>query len=132
MRGVLQIIQMMHNEMRDLTLESGVSVEKYERVLEHASEASDEDIRELERWLRDLYDGVYSLAYKVKSRHSNATWDRFKSYGFTTLAEVVLLKQTLRDLKHKWRKPYYVRHRKTTTKRSKPLHLQSEQAEELS
>jgi len=126
---VLQVIQMMHSEMKPLTLEAGVSVEKYERILEHVSEASDEDIRFLEGWLRDIYDGAYSLADKVKSRHTDITWKRFQEFGFTTLTEVVLLKEMLRGLKHKWRKPYHVRKPKATTKRRNPLHLQPKQTE---
>lgn len=132
MYEVLQVIQMLHTEMRPLTLEAGVSVSKYERLILNVSQASDKDMRGLENWLRDVYDTTYSAACKVKDRHKQETWDRMKNFGFTSMTEVELLKKTLKALKEQWRNPYNVRNSKTTTKHRNTLHVQSEQTKDAS
>jgi hypothetical protein len=63
----------------------------------------------MENWLREARDGVYAKALRIKARHSQEVWNRYKNLGFTTLNEVIQLGIALKELRTFWRDPYNVK-----------------------
>lgn len=107
---LLSLIHQLLTDMRPLTLESGVTVKKYEKMLCNAMKCTDVDqLLNLENWLREARDGVHATAARVKARHPQEVWDRYKNLGFTSLNEVVLLGKTLKDLRTFWKDAYNVK-----------------------
>lgn len=104
--------------MQALTLESGVPSKRYHKVMDSVRKCDDTDqLLNMENWLREARDGVYAKALRIKVRHSQEVWDRYKTLGFTTLNEVIVLGKALKELRAFWKEPYNVKLEKNQSNR---------------
>lgn len=112
---VLQLVKLLHNDMEQLTVDSGVSPEIYKAVVEFDDSTPDAEIEALHTWLQILFEGPYQGVVKVWRLHPKHRWDYYYSMG-EELTEIRLLNKARRKLYEEWKKPYYVNGHKRRTK----------------
>lgn len=101
-----QLVEILHREMRDLTIRAGVSQAVYDGTLE-AAEDSD-----LWFWLDEVLKGAYKRAYDVWKLHSPGKWAYYEMMEAETMTELQLLRSRLKELERTWRENGFKRKRK--------------------
>jgi hypothetical protein len=105
---VISLVKLLHDEMKQLSVDSGVSPEIYEAVLEYDNATPDVELEALHTWLQVIFEGAYQAVEKVWRLHPRRRWDYYYSMG-EELTEVKLLNKARRRLYEEWKKPYYVK-----------------------
>lgn len=102
--ALLRITFLLHEEMRKLTLEAGVAEKKYDSVILGADELKMSELRQLHNWLKDVRDGAYHEAHKMKSNASDSLWEHYRLHEITDMPEQLLLNERFTELRQAWRK----------------------------
>lgn len=100
------LIKLFHDEMRQLTVDSGVSPEAYESVLET------DDPEGLRAWLQIISETTYAAVEKVWKLHPRRRWDYYYSMG-EMLTEMKLLNRARLKLLTEWRKSSFTKRKKS-------------------
>lgn len=99
------LIKMYHDEMRQLTVDAGVSPEAYESVLET------DDPEGLRAWLQIVSEGQYKEVDKIWKLHPRRRWEYYYSLG-EMLTEMRLLNKARLKLLTEWRKSSFTKRKK--------------------
>lgn len=99
---LVRVILMFHQDMKTLTLESGVDPNKYQSVLDILEEPVP-NLQDLQEWLHEIRNGPYDNVLKVWERHKPETWAMYALYEVHDLAEQKLLRTNQSVLRKAWR-----------------------------
>lgn len=113
---VCQLVRLLHDEMKQLTVDAGVSPEIYEAVLQYDDTTPDVELEALHTWLQVIFEGAYQAVVKVWRLHPRNRWEYYYRMG-EELTEVKLLNKVRRRLYEEWKKPYYVDGHKRRTQK---------------
>lgn len=92
---MVEEIKKLHEEMRSLILESGVSESRYDSILKKKGV-------EVLDILKRVKEKEYKEALEIKSLLPQEIWDRYIVMGMEDLREQVLLAERLKLLKKVW------------------------------
>lgn len=110
---VMLVVSALFQDMKDLTIQSGVTEDQYQAVLEFADQATVSDLMELHTWLNDLRISEYDDVLKVWERHPPETWKMYETMEIFHLAEQKLLRRKYKLLREVWKDcPYVVKKKK--------------------
>lgn len=104
---LLNLIKLLHEEMEQLTIDSGVSPETYEQLIKFEKPVQESELAILHTWLQTIFEGPYSELVKIWKLHPRNRWSYYFLMG-DQLTEIKLLNKKRRDLYAAWKKPYWV------------------------
>lgn len=101
-----QIILDLHNLMKNLTIEAGVSDIRYNSIIVDIDDFNEEELKKILEWLYQIREHEYEALKKIKDLLPDEMWERYDLFNITGLTEQGLLKEAKRKLRDVWRKPY--------------------------
>ena len=118
-----RLIKLLHDDMQQLTIDAGVSIETYQLVGSWDETTPDVELEALHTWLQMLYENEYAAVVKLWKVHPRRRWEYYYQMG-EYLAEIKQLNYKRRLLYAAWQKPYLVTRRK---KRAEESDIRSDQ-----
>lgn len=100
-------IEMLHTEMRELTLRAGVKIENINQIASLNNETPKELLEGTLDFLISVRNHEYEQMLKIWNLLPKEIWDRYLSFGETALREQLLLREQFKLLRKRWNK--YVR-----------------------
>lgn len=115
---LIRLIRALYDDMKNLTVQSGIVEAKYLAILEIAEDLETElqQLMELHTWLTELRTGAYDLVLKVWERHKPETWKMYEVMEVYGLPEQVLLRKYQRELREAWKGMPHVKRKKRSRK----------------
>ena len=105
-----QAVLDLHESMRKLTLEAGVSDRQYKSVVADIDVMGDAELRLLEVWLRSIKEREYEDLKNTWALVPEEMWSRYELFNIKGLQEQALLRDARRALRDVWRIPYRTEH----------------------
>jgi hypothetical protein len=106
MQALIQQIESLHAEMKDLTLMAGVPDSQYAEVVKADELLNAEILTERLDFLKEVRTGPFEEVRKVWVLVPAATWEMYKLLGQKRLAEQTLLRKKQKSLKKSWNDRY--------------------------
>lgn len=103
----IQLVMLLHEEMKFLTLKAGVTEEVYNSIIR--GDLDGEDIAGLYGWLKGIREIQFQNAFAIWDLHPISRWTLFETLEEHGLTEMKLLKIALIKLKQAWKKPFKVK-----------------------
>jgi hypothetical protein len=100
---LMLLVNALHQEMKELTIQAGVKENTYIAILEYADQATESELMDLHTWLLEIRDGSYDNVLKVWERHTPETWSMLHLMEVFHLAEQKLLRKNYQSLCKAWR-----------------------------
>lgn len=119
---LIRLIKLLHQDMEQLTVDSGVTPEVYLSVVDHNDNTPDVELEALLTWLQLLHEGPFTKVANVWKLHPPHRWTYYYRMG-EELTEIRLLNKARRSLYEAWKKPY---HFTGHTRRAKKADIQPE------
>ena len=105
-----QAVLDLHESMRKLTLEAGVSDRQYKSVVADIDVMGDAELRLLEVWLKSIREREYEDLKNTWALVPEEMWSRYELFNIKGLQEQALLRDARRALRDVWRIPYRTEH----------------------
>lgn len=103
--NVTERLKALHNEMRELTLDSGVGVKRYERMVKNIERKRTHTIERIYNFLADVYEHEWCEVHRVWTlpTMSEDVWFNYLNlFSDTHFPEVYLLKAARKNLKARY------------------------------
>jgi len=93
-------------EMKQLTLQAGVPVETFNKILDADQLLTDEDLDNRLDFLKRTQQKEYFKVFDIQRLLPDTVWKRYEEFGEYSLREQRLLREARKELRKVWRKRY--------------------------
>lgn len=104
---LIEMIEFLSEEMRQLTLWAGINEKRYNRITKHLKQYNEEEVQSLYDWLMNVRNKEYHEFINIYKMITPETWENYKILGVKDLQEQVLMGEAKRRLFNIWMKSYY-------------------------
>lgn len=98
---MIKEIEKLHRSMKELILDSGVSKEKYYRIIKGLDEKSHDELLELRSFLLEIHNGPYNTIRKFESQLPKHAWENYKilKFDIDDTPEMVYYREIKKELR---------------------------------
>lgn len=96
----------LHDQMKKLTLESGIDEKKYDSIVAEIDFYTQEELKSCYHWLKETFQTAYKGVADIKNLQPDHIWESYQIYGENSFREVRLLKAEQKKLRTRWNHPY--------------------------
>lgn len=106
-KSLIEVIQLLHSEMRSLSLWAGINEKRYDRSIKNIDLYTEEELKNIHDWLLDVRWNQYFHLNTVYEMVPPQNWENYVLLGITDLQEQVLMSQAKDKLFYIWKNCYY-------------------------
>lgn len=102
---MLDQMKLLHEEMRGLTIRSGIKEPDYNIIATEVTETTPLEVQQkVSEFLEQVYNEGYKPAKEIWNLLPEEVWERYKTFNITGLREQLLLEEKLTIIRKSWRK----------------------------